>query len=228
MAHMNEPWRGHARRASIGVVLGALLAASGCGGSTAEAEADEVPSSVAEPSVNAPGVAPVEAVPFLAAPPIGVPGFPAGASTPEGAACDLARAFMEPSRLLLDETCLRLDRNTEYAGFISQMGEQLESMQGQSMEQFGGPKLISKLYRARELSATGPSSYGFAVLNLQAVRFVDVETELWDGSVYVNRTLVAQLATGEWRAMPRPDLAPLLSAGLNAESDSTDLWHAGP
>lgn len=152
------------------------------------------------------------------------PDYPTSGTTPEGAACDLARAFIKPDAELFRSACLSLPHNEEYTAFITEMANQIDAMSDQPLQQSAGPKAITKLYQARPLSLSGPASYGYAILNLHDVQFVDVEAELWDGSPHINRTLVVKLPSGQWRAMPRPDLVPLLSAGLNTEPDSTELW----
>ncbi|GJM19641.1 MAG: hypothetical protein DHS20C14_18540 [Phycisphaeraceae bacterium] len=203
----------------------ALMALASCTREGPELTVEEAPSPAPPPESKALEVEGSEApaLPAVADPEEDL-AFPSGTQTPEGAACDMARAFILPDGELYRATCLGMPGNEEYTSFISEMGAQMDAMQGQSMEQFGGPREITKVYRARELSASGPASYGFATMQLQSVQFVDVESVLWDGSVYVNRTLVLQLPSGAWRAMPRPDLVPLLSVGLNSESDSTELW----
>ena len=52
------------------------------------------------------------------------------------------------------------------------------------------PKEIGKVFAARYLSKNGPASYGFAVLGLDEVMFVDVGAFLHDDSRFLNRTMV--------------------------------------
>ena len=68
----------------------------------------------------------------------------------------------------------------------------------------------------------GPSSFGYAAYNFQDVMFVDVGAYLHDGSRFLNRTLVVQTKNRKWYVYPCPDIAPLLSMGLNDEPESTE------
>ncbi|MBO6514294.1 MAG: hypothetical protein JJ974_10055 [Phycisphaerales bacterium] len=155
-------------------------------------------------------------------------GYPTGQSTPEGAACDLARSFIQPDGALFQSVCLSWPHGQSgeaYTEFINNMGTKMDSMQGKNIADFGGPKQITAVYKARYLSRSGPGSFGFAVMDLHDVMFVDVVAETWEDSTFLSRTLVVQKSNKKWYAMPRPDLFPLLSAGLNEESDSTTLWN---
>ena len=69
----------------------------------------------------------------------------------------------------------------------------------------------------------GPASYGYAVFNFEDVMFVDVVTLNFDGTEFLNRTLVVK-DRSKWYVVPRPDLVSLLSWGLNSESESIDLF----
>ncbi len=154
-------------------------------------------------------------------------GFPTGQQTPEGAACDLARSFINADAELFKSVCLSWkagESGEQYTAFIEEMAARMNAMQGQSLEQFGGPKEITTCFKARHLSKNGPGSYGFAVMNLMDVMFVDVIADTWEGSTFMSRTLVVMRADQNWYAVPRIDLFPLLSTGLNSESDSTVEW----
>lgn len=155
-------------------------------------------------------------------------GFPTGQQTPEGAACDLARSFINADAELFKSVCLSWkagESGEQYTAFIEDMAARMNSMQGQSLEQFGGPKEITTCYEARHLSNNGPGSYGFAVMNLMDVMFVDVIADTWEGSPFMSRTLVVMRSDQNWYAVPRTDLFPLLSTGLMSESDSTAEWN---
>jgi len=154
-------------------------------------------------------------------------GYPTGQSTPEGAACDLARAFITADGELFKSVCYSWsggEAGEEYTEFINEMVENMNSMQGKSLEQFGGPKEITAAYKARHLTNNGPGSYGFAVMNLHDVMFVDVIANTWEDSTFMSRTLVVLKNNQKWYVVPRTDLFPLLSAGLNSEADSTVAW----
>lgn len=123
-------------------------------------------------------------------------GFPAGHDTPEGAACDLARAFIERDAETIRAEAVRAEASP------------------------GGPKAIGKVFAARRLSRNGPASYGYAAFGFQDVMFVDVGAFLHDGNRALNRTLVIRDKDGKWYVHPLPDASPLLSAGLNDEAAS--------
>jgi len=150
-------------------------------------------------------------------------GFPAGHETPEGAAADLARAFIRHDVQLFNATCIKpfaggVSRR-EYSAFLKATGDSIrEAAQRQDAV---GPKELVKLFAARSLSQSGPASYGYAVFGFRDVKFVDVLVLLKNGSKYRNRTLVLRDKTGKWYAHPLPGSSPLLSAGLNEESEST-------
>ncbi|MFT3687249.1 MAG: hypothetical protein QM783_20390 [Phycisphaerales bacterium] len=153
-------------------------------------------------------------------------GFPSGLSTAEGAACDLARAFIKADSAMFRRTCMpdNFIKSDDYKAFLDELAAVMDDIKAGKAANTGGPTEIKKLYKARSLSKNGPASAGYALFDFQAVQFVDVETELTDGSMYTNRTLVFQLGDKTWRVMPRPDLVPLLSMGLNGESDSKEEW----
>jgi len=152
-------------------------------------------------------------------------GFPAGHDTPEGAACDLARAFIKRDTSLFNSTCLRLYVDgkgpEDYAKFLQTTTESIKEEAAKKEPSPGGPKSIGKVFAARHLSMNGPASYGFAVYNFQEVMFVDVGVLLHNGRPSVNRTLVIKDKDGKWYVHPLPSAGSgLLSAGLNDESAS--------
>jgi hypothetical protein len=152
-------------------------------------------------------------------------GFPGGHDTPEGAACDLVRAFVRRDAELFNKTCLRpytADRGpAEYAKFLKTTTESIKQEAAKKEPSPGGPKSIGKLFAARHLSKGGPASYGFAVFGFQDVLFVDLGVWLHNGDRFLNRTLVIKDKDGKWYVHPAPQADPLLSLGLNDESEST-------
>lgn len=152
-------------------------------------------------------------------------GLPAGTAGPEAVACDLARAFMKLDSKLFRSSCIEPlgegKSGQEYRSFLEGVSANLDKDRKAGAKPDAVPKRISKLFQARHLSKNGPGSTAYALYDLQDVMFVDVVSELNDGSTFKCRTLVFQLKDKTWRALPRPDLYPLLSAGLNEESDST-------
>ena len=161
-----------------------------------------------------------------AKPPIKVvaDGFPAGHDTPEGAACDLVRAFIQRDAKLFGETCVRpfaqANSRDEYSAFLKKTAAEMSKEAKRKEPSPGGPKTIAKVFAARSLSRTGPASFGWAAFDFQDVKFVDVGAILHNGKRHLNRTLVVQDKAGNWYAHPLPSSSPLLSAGLNEESDS--------
>jgi hypothetical protein len=87
------------------------------------------------------------------------------------------------------------------------------------------PASIQSVYRARELSNSGPAAFGLDQHGLIAVRFVDMHVTLRAGTTTLRRTLVVQDEGSKlWFAVPRPENFPKLSEGLDGESESRDKW----
>jgi hypothetical protein len=153
-------------------------------------------------------------------------GYPASTSTPEGAACDLARAFKDLDSKLFRSTCIEPlgagKSSEDYGKFLANVVVKMDKDQKADAKPDGVPKKITKVFKARHLSKNGPGSTAYALYDLPDVMFVDVVTERSNGSSFNCRTLVFQLNDKSWRVLPRPDLYPLLSAGLNEESESTE------
>jgi len=151
-------------------------------------------------------------------------GFPTGQNTPEGAACDFARAFIDASIALFKQVCLRPsggnELNKELQKFINAIIEEMKNESEKPKNGRTGPKKIGKCFAARHLSLNGPASYGYAVWGFLDVMFVDVGTYLHDGTQYLNRTLIVKDNDNKWYVHPCPGISPLLSAGLNEETDS--------
>ena len=151
-------------------------------------------------------------------------GLPSGHDTPEGAACDLARAFIKRDAALFTNTCIRLYGGgkgpADYAEFLKST---VESMKAEAARKDGparGPKFIGKVFAARRLSKNGPASYGYAAFGFEEVMFVDVGVILHSEKQELNRTLVIKDKDGKWYVHPMPNVSPLLSAGLHDETAS--------
>src|SRR5215469_9766556 len=146
-------------------------------------------------------------------------GFPSGHNTPEGAACDLARAFIKCDTTLFTNTCIRLYAGgkgpASYALFLANTVTAMKAEAAKKEPSPGGPKSIGKVFAARHLSMDGPASYGYASFDFQDVMFVDVGVFLQDGGHALNRTLVIKDSDGKWYVHPMPGASPLLSSGLN-------------
>jgi hypothetical protein len=152
-------------------------------------------------------------------------GFPAGHDTPEGVACDLARAFIQRDANLFEDTCIKPFSRGEsceaYTAFLRQTIESMKQEAERTEPSPGGPQAIGKVFAARRLARDGPASYGYAVFDFHGVLFVDVGVMLHSGRRYLNRTLVVMDRTGKWYVHPLPSSLPLLCEGLNEESAST-------
>lgn len=149
-------------------------------------------------------------------------GFPAGRSTPEGAASDLARAFIERDGVSFRSVCIRPygrgHARAAYVEYLIGVSDHFKRQNGTASDE---PTKILRVFAARHLSRRGPASYGYAAFNFQDVMFVDVEVMLRTGNTHLRRTMVIKDGDGKWFAHPVPDVSPLLSAGLYQESAST-------
>ena len=149
-------------------------------------------------------------------------GFPQGQNTPEGAACDLLRAFMKSDVELLKKICLKKCGGEQYDKFLKQIVTGTLEDQKRKTPHPKNPKKIGKVFSARHLTMKGPASYGYAAYNFHDVMFVDIGAFLNDDSKFLNRTLVVKKKDGKWYVHPCPTIDSLLSAGLNEEKDSID------
>ena len=152
-------------------------------------------------------------------------GFPTGHGTPEGVACDLARAFIKRDTSLVTNTCIKLYAGgkgpEDYAKFLQSTVESIKKEAARKEPSPGGPKSIGKVFAARHLSRNGPASYGYATFDFRDVMFVDVGVLRHNGERSLNRTLVIKDRDGKWYAHPLPSAGSgLLGAGLNDESAS--------
>lgn len=185
--------------------------------------ADKAPAAATNaPPPSAPAATAVKAKPKIK---LLTDGFPGGTSTPEGVACDLARAFINRDAVLFTNICLPPigggEARTNYQEFLTETVASMKAEAAKKEPSPGGPKKINKVYAARQLSRNGPASFGYAVFNFHEVMFVDFVVDLQNGKQYLNRTLVVKSAMGRWYVHPAPLLYTLLSMGLNEEADST-------
>jgi hypothetical protein len=152
-------------------------------------------------------------------------GWPAGHATPEGIACDFARAFIKRDPALLTNSCLRpfggAELRKQYQDFLDSTLDGFKQERARPAPSPGGPKQIGKLYAARGLSKSGPASYGASAFGFKEVVFVDVGVFLQSGAPSVTRTMVVRDKNGLWYIDPEPSLTPLLSDGLNQEPKSS-------
>jgi hypothetical protein len=152
-------------------------------------------------------------------------GYPGGHATPEGAACDLARAFINRDVALYRSTCIKPfgggEGRKQYEAFMKQTSRDMEQEAMKPLPSPYGPRSIGAVFAARHLSKNGPASYGYATFNFKDVMFVDVGVYLGTGKRSMARTMVIEDSTGNWYVDPVPTASPLLSDGLNKEKAST-------
>lgn len=150
-------------------------------------------------------------------------GYPSGVTTPEGAACDFARAFIRRDVALFEQVTLPPfgggESRTQYENFLADTKSAISEESKRPTDR--GPRDISKVFVARSLSKSGPASYAYAAFNFADVKFVDVVVGLYGGGISINRTFVVMDNAGRWRVDPAPNIHPLLSDGLNQEPPST-------
>jgi hypothetical protein len=160
---------------------------------------------------------------------IGTDGFPTGQSTPEGAATDLARAFMSGDADWVRRVCVRRygtgQSLAEYTKYLEGVSAHLS--RARLTQTTDDAQKILKVFAARRLSKNGPASYGYAMFEFQDLMFVDVKVLLRSGATHLKRTLVIKDRDGKWYAHPMPDVSPLLSDGLYDESASVKLATGG-
>ena len=129
------------------------------------------------------------------------PNLQGAVNTPEGAACDLARAFIKRDAKLFEATCVKpivqAKSRDEYSAFLKATAAEMKREAERREPSPGGPKTITKVFAARSLSRTGPASFGWAVFGFQDVKFVDVGAILHSGKTHLNRTLVVKDAAGD-------------------------------
>jgi hypothetical protein len=159
-------------------------------------------------------------------------GLPSGHDTPEGAACDLARSFINRDDKLFSSTSIRLygggNGREAYAKFLQQTVQSIRAEAAKREPSPQGPKSIGKVFAARHLSKSAPVSYGYATFGFVVIMFVDVGVYLRNGERTLNRTMVIKDRDGKWYVHPAPYVSPLLSQGLddedNSVSDITDVY----
>jgi hypothetical protein len=163
---------------------------------------------------------------------IAADGFPTGQETPEGAAADFARAFIAKDPAAFKRISVRIynegPSGKDYEAFLVSVASNIASEQTRAIPSPNAPKEIGKVFAVRHLSGGGPASYGYAAFGFQDVAFVDVGVVQNDGQRMLNRTLMIQDRDGKWYVHPAPEISPLLSHGLNAESPSTIDFPATP
>ena len=147
--------------------------------------------------------------------------LPSGQASPEGAACDMGVAFIKADTDLWKKVTMPSTKK-DYAEFIQEIAGQMEKQKGLSEDQKAGPKEIGICFKMGKLSKDGPNSYSYAAFGMEEIGFVDVGTVNRDGTRGITRTFVCKI-DGKWFALPRPDMFPLLTDGLNDEKRPADI-----
>jgi hypothetical protein len=151
-------------------------------------------------------------------------GFPGGHGAPEGAAADLARAFIRRDPVLFTNTCVRVysggKSGADYSAFLKSTIAGMRAEAAKKAPSSDSPKSIGKVFAACHLSQTAPVTYGRSTFKFQDIMFVDVGVFLYNGGHALFRTLVIKDSNGRWYAHPAPSLSPSLSSGLNDEPKS--------
>ncbi|WP_150107288.1 hypothetical protein [Pedosphaera parvula] len=150
-------------------------------------------------------------------------GFPTGQESPEGAACDIARAYILSDSQLFLKTCA-IPYGTgkvrkAYADYLLETVTRLKSEASQkSSAQM--PLTIGKVYVARHLSDKGVVPYARQKFEFQDVMFVDVVVISNTGKKALTRTLVLKSKEGKWCAQPDNDASGLPGANPAREQAS--------
>lgn len=169
-------------------------------------------------------VSPPPPVPAIATP---APQLPSGNSTPEGAAVDLARAFIQSDAATFRALCWNAGGKPpqHYQRFIESVARDIEDAKKLGRQVGGASFSISKVFKARDCrlkdSAFLECCTAFGVLD---VRLVDIETPLWGRACRIRTLVVRQQSDQRWYVILWPDAFRALAIELYAEPDSTELW----
>src|SRR5882724_11037650 len=136
-------------------------------------------------------------------------GFPAGHDTPEGVACDLARAFIKHDAVLFTNTCIKPfgaseTFGTNYQKFLKNVIESMKEEAAKKEPSPGAPKTITKVFAARHLSTRGPDSLAYAVFDFRGVMFVDLKTVRVNGDDAPCRIFVINKNDNRWYVYTTP------------------------
>lgn len=152
-------------------------------------------------------------------------GFPTGQSTPEGAAGDLARAFITRDGQRFRSVCVRPwgagQARAEYLTYLDGVAQHLQPKESPSPDD---PARIAQVFAARHLTKSGPASWAYAAFDFRDVMFVDVDVILNNGSSHLRRTMVIRDHDGKWYTQPVPDVDPILSYGIYDEKPSVQSF----
>lgn len=180
------------------------------------------------PTVVPPTVAPPAIPKAVSAAPgqVAKDGLPTGQDSAEGVACDLARSFAAADATMWSGITIKLPSDdkahAKLESFVEATATEMEAEAKKPDAERSGPKDIGACFKARHLSDANAVTYGSSLYHYQDVMFVDVVVKQHDGQETANRTLVVKAADGKWYVHPQPSLSPMLSMGLNSESDSEE------
>ncbi|MCL2310671.1 MAG: hypothetical protein FWC42_10495 [Proteobacteria bacterium] len=149
-------------------------------------------------------------------------GYPSGTTTPEGAACDYTRAFMQRDLALFEQAVLPPFGDGEIRAQYEQYLADIKSafLEASKRPIDPGTREIKKVFVARSFSKSSPAADALAAFNFADVKFVDVGAA-YDGRAVKNRIIVVKDKTGRWRVHPAPEIHPALNYGINQEPPST-------
>ncbi len=151
---------------------------------------------------------------------------PTGHETPEGIACDAVQAYADCDSKAWLKTLIRPiygdDSNKEYELFKKKMATFTDA--NKDKEDFVAPKIV-KVFKARNFTKNGPGSLAYAMFEMTGNKFVDIVIDTGGGNLQNIRYHILLDTDKKWYFEPRPDLAQLLSMGLNNETPSEEvLW----
>jgi len=155
-----------------------------------------------------------------ASPPLPDDGYPTGATTPEGAVCDYARALILRDVTLFERVVLPPfgsgESRVQYENYLTEMKFAISEENKHPTDQ--RHQEISRVFAARSLSKPNLTSYIRATFNFADVKFVDIAVV----GISKMRIPVIKDNTGQWRVHPAPEIHPSLFDGLDRESPSTE------
>lgn len=152
--------------------------------------------------------------------------LPTGQGTPEGVACDAVSAYIRSDSKAWLTTLIRpvygKDGNKDYEEFKKQMVAAADKNKDDKSSK--SPRIV-KCFKARQFSLNGPASAAYALYDMNGNMFVDILIETAPGKIDRLRYHVLLDKDKKWYFEPRPDLNPMLSMGLNKESESKEVLY---
>lgn len=147
---------------------------------------------------------------------IAADGFPTGSTSPEGAACDAARALVERDGEMLREASIdAFGSEHQKAAYERALTEAADTLEDEAV----APEGIVRVFDARLPTMAAPRAEMYARYGVLDVRFVDVVLDYGEEE-RVARTLVARTPEKGWGVVVEPGIYPEISEGLAQESES--------